>query len=127
MTDTWKEKTNYYLEHTKDKLQEILNEQLVQIMGYDADLTWTFEDACFGLKYLANGNVACNIQLSNSAHVKEKCVLSWIDEQSFDLAKYMYQVDEFKTKEEYTLYKPVIIDGKEKVDSEGNILHNNIN
>ena len=109
MIRTWTPKTDYYIELPISKLQEILDAQLVNIMKYDETIEWTYEDACYGLKYLENGNVACNIQLRNSGHVAANAVLTWIDEEDFQLALYMYGVIEFLIREEYNNLIPLVI------------------
>ena len=103
----WKPNTNYYIELSKDRLKEVIDTMLVKIMGYDAEQEWKLEDVCHNLKYLANGNIACNIQLRNSNYMKSNNVLDYIDSEYFDLAKYYYQTDTFLTEKEYRDLKPL--------------------
>jgi len=109
----WKPKTNYFIELPKDTLKEILDVMLVDIMGYDNEQEWRFEQVCHNLKYLENGNIACNIQLRNAAYVDSNNVLDCIDAEYYDLAKYYYQTDTFLTEQEYRELKPLITEENE--------------
>ena len=102
MISVYKKKTSYYIELSKSRLQEVLDDNLVQMMGYPhKEGGYTFEEACFQLKYLANGNVAVGIQLVNVEHFNNKCVVDYITKEGFNLAKQMYKVTKFLTQKEY--------------------------
>lgn len=101
MTGEWKEKTHYFTVIEETQLQEVLDEMLVDIVGYDKEDVWILEDVCRHLKYLENSNVAINIQISNPAYVHEGAVLDFVNQEDFDLAKYYFQTNEFLTQEEY--------------------------
>jgi hypothetical protein len=116
----WTPNTNYFIELPKDTLKEILDVMLVDIMGYnptteledgtivkDNETEWTFEQVCHNLKYLENGNIACNIQLRNANEIDNDNVLTHIDSEYFDLAVYYYQTDTFLTEEQYRALVPL--------------------
>jgi len=113
MENTWKPKTTYFIKLHKIKLLEILDEIIVSAFDYNPDIEWKLEDVARGIKYLANDEVAINVQISNSSHTKEQWVAGWIDTEDFDLAKYYFQVSEFLSEEEYnaliTLESNIII------------------
>jgi len=103
--------TNYYIKLPVIKLQEILDDMLVDIIGYNPEREWKLEDVCRSLKYLADDEVAINIQISNPQWTEHKLkdgsvinargVIGYIDEQDFALAEYYFQTDIFLTQSEY--------------------------
>ena len=111
MISEWTPKTDYFIKLPVARLQEVLDDVLVSIMGYDPEITYTFEDVCRSIKYLPNDEIAVGIQLRNAGYIKESAVLDYIDEESFQLAKYMYEVEEFLTKEEYLALEILPIEG----------------
>jgi len=110
MTDIWTQKSKYYTIIGVDKLQEILDSILVQIVGYDPDIEWKLKDVCRNHKYIEGNKVAISIQISNPAYTNERCVMDFMTSQDFDLAKYYFQVDEFLTLKEYMELIPIEIE-----------------
>ena len=136
MENIWKEKTSYFVKLPKVVLQQILDDNLVQLLGYpEKEEGYTFEDATFQLKYLTNDEIICGIQLRNAAHLKEKCVKDYITEDDFGRAKSVYGQNSFYTIDEYKAYVPKMVENPDFVeggdapefialrDEDGNVLH----
>jgi len=107
MTGIWTNNTRYFIKLPQGALLERLGVMLVEIMGYDSETEWELKDVARCIKYLENNEVAIDIQISNSAYINEGAVLSTIDSEMFDLAKYYFQVNEFLTIEEYRELKDI--------------------
>ena len=107
MVSEWTPKTDYFIKLPVVRLQEVIDEQLSSIMGYDPNLTLTFKDVCRSIKYLPNDEIAVGVQLCNAGYINEGAVQDYIDEESFQLAKYMYEVESFLTREEYMALLPL--------------------
>ena len=113
-TNKWTPKTNYYVELNQGQLKQVLGEVLEDIMKYNPrkdGQEWILEYCMRGVKYLAGNKVAISIQITNAAYVEYEMtdgkyenimdVITWIDEEDFELAKYMFNVEEFLSEEEY--------------------------
>lgn len=111
MESIWKPNTNYYIKLNVIQLQEILDDTIVNIVGYDPSKKWLLGDVCRGINHLENDEVAINIQvcnpqwtnveLKNGSVINALGVLDYINTQDFDLAKYYFKVDKFLTQNEY--------------------------
>lgn len=114
MISEWKPQSNYYIILPKEALNEVIDEQLVDIVGYKKDKVWTLgatNGVCMHTKFIENDKVAINIQTCNpnftDVELKDGTTInafstqSWIDSEDFDLAKYYFQTNEFLTQEEY--------------------------
>lgn len=101
MESIWKPKTRYFIKLPIEKMKERLDAILVEIMGYDPDKEWILEDVARCVKYLPNNEVAIDIQIRHKSLIESEGVMDWIDSEDFDLAKYMFQVDGFMSKEDY--------------------------
>lgn len=120
MKTTWKPNTSYYLEMPTAILDTKLNLSDLTAFGYPeliGDIpqivrgnygitdSITLGMLLMTVKELGNGNVAFNIQIRPYSNFikNSSCVMNFITESDFDIAKIMYRTDEFLSKEEYLL------------------------
>lgn len=114
MESTWKANTNYYTIIDIEQLEEELGEELISIMKYktrnDGE-SWKLKHVVKSPKFLEGNKVAISIQITNATYADYKmsdgtyqnvqAVRNHIDIEDFDLAKYMFEKEEFLNQEEY--------------------------